>query len=94
MHRCDQDRDGKISYVEFTKYLTGKHTHRRCDPYHSPLGSGQSEAEVGREDMTTTNASTYSQPQEGEEERRTSNDTDTEIQSKTPILEDDARICM
>ena len=25
-YRCDQDRDGKISYVEFTKYLTGIHT--------------------------------------------------------------------
>ena len=25
--RCDQDRDGKISYVDFTKYLIGRPIH-------------------------------------------------------------------
>ena len=24
-YRCDQDGDGKINYVEFTKYLIGTH---------------------------------------------------------------------
>ena len=26
-YRCDQDGDGKISYMEFTKFLTSEETH-------------------------------------------------------------------
>ncbi|CAI8041472.1 Putative calmodulin-like protein 2 [Geodia barretti] len=60
MAECDQDRDGKISYVEFTKYLTGQN---------------ESE-DRRREDLTTTNTRTYSQPQEDEERDKDGHETD------------------
>jgi hypothetical protein len=60
MAECDQDRDGKISYVEFTKYLTGQN---------------ESE-DRRSEDLTTTNTRTYSQPQEDEERDNDGHETD------------------
>ena len=84
--RCDQDRDGKISYMEFTKYLTGRQSFH--DPYHCTLvlSSGQNEAEVSSEDMTTTNVRTYSRPQEPGEESGRDNEEMESQSEKASIL--------